>query len=122
MMTEELKESVEIISTAASSKSAINEEKSDELQQLPYDQTTLSNNIKLVIFSFFTTNEMLCKISKLSKATRQLLSDNKKSEILQLECINIESPEEIKAFDDSYLINFAPMINLTLRCKGQGKI
>ena len=84
MMTEELKESVEIIRTAASSKSAIIEEKSDELQQLPYDQTTLSNNIKLVIFSFFTTNEMLCKISKLSKATRQLLSDNKKSEILQL--------------------------------------
>ena len=80
-MTEELKESVEIINTS-SCQSAVIEEKSKELQQLPNAQATLSNNIKLVVFSFFTTNEVLCKISKLNNVTRQLLSDYKRSEIL----------------------------------------
>jgi hypothetical protein len=55
----------------------IEEEFSEELH-LP----TLSNNIKLVIFSYFNTNELLCKISKLNKGTRQLLSENKESQIL----------------------------------------
>jgi hypothetical protein len=88
----------------------IEEENSGELQ-LP----TLSNNIKLVIYSYFTTNELLSKISKLNKGTRQLLSENKESQILKLNFINLRAPETIKAFDESYLINFAPFINLTLK-------
>ena len=80
----------------------------------------LPKSIKIVIFSYLTANELLCKISKLSKKTRQLLSDNKESQILQLSYINLRVPDAIKAFDDSYLINFAPLINLTLKCSGQG--
>lgn len=95
-MEEELK-SFEIINTASS-----------------YVMTTLPKYIKIVIFSYYTTNELLCKISKLNKETRHLLRDNKKSEILKLDCLNLLTPETIKAFDESYLINFAPLIHLTL--------
>jgi hypothetical protein len=79
----------------------------------------LSKFVKLVIFSYFTTNEMLCKLSKLNKETRQLLSDNKESLILNIDCLNLLTPGKIKAFDESYLINFAPLINLTLKREGQ---
>ena len=65
---------------------------------------------------------MLCKISKLNKGTRQLLSVNKESKILNINHIIIQAPETIKAFEESYLINFAPFINLTLKCKGEGWI
>jgi hypothetical protein len=73
-----------------------------------------------VIFSYITTNELFCKVSKLNKGTRQLFSDSKESQILKLNHINLRAPETIKAFDESYLINFAPLINLTLKSKGQG--
>ena len=76
----------------------------------------LPKSIKIVIFSNFTTNFLFCKISKLDKVTRQLLSDNKESQILKISHINLQAPESIKAFDESYLINFAPLINLTLKC------
>jgi hypothetical protein len=59
-MEEKLKHYVEIINKA-STKTQI-EEKSEEIK-LPNTQATLSNNIKLVIFSNFTENELLCKIS-----------------------------------------------------------
>ena len=34
---------------------------------------TLSNSVKLIIFSFFTTNVNLCKTSKLNTAARTFL-------------------------------------------------
>jgi hypothetical protein len=74
--------------------------------------------VMLEIFSFFSTNELLCKMSKLNKATRQLLSENKDSLILNLEDLNLLSPGNVKPFDESYLINFAPFVNLTLKCEG----
>ena len=80
----------------------------------------LPKSLKIVIFSFFKTNELFCKISKLDKGTRQLLSDNKESQILKLNHLNLLAPETIKEFDESYLINFAPSINLILKCEWQG--
>jgi hypothetical protein len=79
----------------------------------------ISKSVKLVIFSYFTTNEMLCKLSKLNKETRQLLCDKKESLILNIDCLNLLTPEKLNPFDESYLINFAPLINLTLKCTGQ---
>jgi hypothetical protein len=79
----------------------------------------LGKNVKLVIFSFFSTNELFCKISKLNKATRQHLTEKKECLILNLDCLNLLAPGKIMGFDESYLINFAPMINLTLKCEGQ---
>ena len=81
----------------------------------------LPKNVKIVIFSYFTTNQMLCKISKLNQEARQLLNVNKESKILNLDCLNLQTPEKLKAFDESYLINFAPLINLSLNCIGKGK-
>ena len=75
--------------------------------------------VKLEIFSYFSTNELLCKISKLNKATREHLSDNKESLILNLDRLNLITPGKLKAFDESYLINFAPFVNLTLKCDGE---
>ena len=66
-MEEELKESVEIINTATG-KSVI-ENKPEQLQ-LPNSIPVLPKSIKIVIFSNLTANGLLCKISKLSKATR----------------------------------------------------
>ena len=80
---------------------------SSELK-LPSAITTLPNNIKIVIFSYFTTNKMLFKISKLSKGTRKFLDENKESKILNIDCLNLITPETIIAFDESFLINFAP--------------
>ena len=79
----------------------------------------LSKSLKLEIFCFFSTNELLCKISKLNKATRQHLSESKKSLILNLKALNLVSPGNVKQFDESYLTNFAPFINLTLKCEGE---
>ena len=75
--------------------------------------------VKLEIFSFFSTNELLCKISKLNKTTRFNLRDNKESLIINLDCLNLITPGTLKAFDESYLINFAPFVNLTLKCDGE---
>ena len=62
---------------------------------------------------------MICMISNLNKGNRQLLSENKESEILELNCLHLLTPEKIKAFDESYLINFAPLIDLTIKLEGQ---
>ena len=77
-----------------------------------------SKNVKLVIFSYFTPNEMLCKLSKLNHETRQLFSDNKESSILDINCLNLQAQDNLIVNDESYLINFAPLINLTLKSAG----
>jgi hypothetical protein len=104
-MQKELKNSVEFINTAS-------------CKAMP----TIPKFPKLVIFSYFTTMEILCKFSKLDKATRKHIFDNKESEILKLDCLYLLAPESIKPFDESYLIDFAPSIHLTLKCKGEDEI
>jgi hypothetical protein len=59
-----------------SSSSSLEEDKKEE------EEAKLAippNNIKLVIFSFLSTNELLCRYSKVSKGMRQLLADCKNS-------------------------------------------
>ena len=73
---------------------------------------------KLVIYSYLTTMEILCKISKLDRATRKHVYENKASEIVKLDCLYLLAPGSIKPFDESYLINFAPKIHLTLKFEG----
>jgi hypothetical protein len=82
-------------------------------------QITLPKYVKLVIFSYLTTNNLLFKVSKLNHQTRELFREYKESSVLGLKSLNLLTPEKIIAFDESYLINFAPLINLTLKCEGQ---
>ena len=100
-MQKEIKNSVEFINTAS-------------CKAMP----TIPKFPRLVIFSYFTTMEILCKFTKLDKATRKHIFDNKESEILKLDCLYLLAPESIKPFDETYLIDFAPSIHLTLKCKG----
>ena len=58
-----------------SSSSSVEDVKKEEESKL----AAPTNNIKLVIFSFLSTNELLCRYSKVSKGMRQLLADNKNS-------------------------------------------
>ena len=58
-----------------SSSSSVEDAKKEEEAKL----AALPKNIKLEIFSFLSTNELLCRYSKVSKGMRQLLADNKSS-------------------------------------------
>jgi hypothetical protein len=82
-------------------------------------QITLPKYVKLVIFSYLSANNLLFKVSKLNHQTRELFREYKESSVLSLKSLKLLTPKKIIAFDESYLINFAPLIDLTLKCKGQ---
>lgn len=66
---------MEMLNGDSSSSSLEEEDKKEEEAKLSMPP----NNIKIVIFSFLSTNELVCRYSKVSKGIRQLLADCKNS-------------------------------------------
>jgi hypothetical protein len=94
------------------SQAIVQEEEVKEHLILPYRPPSLNKNVMLVIFSYMTTNQIFIGGSKLSKAFRWMMVENRESQVLNLDTLVIKTPKDCSIFDYSYMIGFAPYVHL----------